>query len=81
MCMHTLVHQLGIYKEHNYEDRSVGLKTYRGSGVGCGVVHRLFAFWMRRILVLSLRLHIVNRNLTVGWGRCPAPLEIPLLHV
>ena len=44
MCIHTLTHQLGIYKEDNYKDRSVGLKTYLGSGVGCGVVHRLFHF-------------------------------------
>jgi hypothetical protein len=44
MCIYTLAHQLGIYKENNYEDRSVGLKTYWGSGVGCGVVHRLLHF-------------------------------------
>jgi hypothetical protein len=62
MCIHTLAHQLGIYKEDNYEDRSVELKTYWGSGVECGVAHRLFAFLMRRILVLSLRLHMVNRT-------------------
>jgi hypothetical protein len=44
MCIHTLAHQLGIYKEDNYEDRSVELKTYWGSGVECGVVHRLLHF-------------------------------------
>jgi hypothetical protein len=32
MCIHTLAHQLGIYKEDNYEDRSVELKIYWGSG-------------------------------------------------
>jgi hypothetical protein len=44
MCIHTLAHQLGIYKENNYEDTSVGLKTYWGSAVGCGVVHRHLHF-------------------------------------